>query len=137
MWMAIINSSLSDPFVLFFGNGFSGEVGDSIGVSFRAPHNGFITIFFRMGLFGVLYYLAFGISVIGILGKFASLSSKSKDAAFVGKFGVLNLGAFLGDALTGTIVDSPYTYFLFISSVAASLAFLSNERRRLVEGRGT
>ncbi len=125
MWLGVVDHVISDARRLIFGSGFSGEVGDVIGISFRVPHNGFVTILFRMGVLGLICYVIFLISIfLKCLKQRCGLAEKAS------VFCLLNLGAFLGDVLTGTIIDSPFTYFLWLVSTALCLSVISGTGTR-------
>ncbi len=112
MWGKIIDNVFSSFKTSFFGFGFKGEVLDILNLSFRAPHNGFITILYRGGLVGLVIYLLFIQKLIFSFFskiKFQKHSLQSKSSLFA----LLLIGAFVGDAFTGTIIDSPFTSFLF------------------------
>lgn len=130
MWYDIIQYNLSSWERFLFGNGFSGEVGDVLGISFRSPHNGFITIFYRMGILGVLLFILILVTIFKILtnkkiNKKTLRYSLSEKASI---FGLINLGAFLGDMLTGTIIDSPFTQFLFVFSITLCASLVLDKK---------
>ena len=58
MWVEVIKIS-SNNLIFIFGDGFQQDVGDKIGIQFRAVHNGFITIFYQNGIIGLGIFLYF------------------------------------------------------------------------------
>ena len=130
MWQSIIEYNLESTNRFIFGNGMSGEIGDVLGISFRSPHNGLITIFYRLGLIGVLVYIGIIGSLLYQIFKYRINSTSVNEFSLLYRakiFGLISFGSFLADAMTGAIVDSPFTQYLFIFSIAASFAIL--ERR--------
>lgn len=119
MWTDLIEIMFSNFKSLFFGIGYDGEVLDLLGVDFRAPHNGFITIFVRGGLIGLLIYLLFLTFTFFRLKSKIVFSSIFENYFFLGG---LVFFAFIGDALTGTILDSPFTIFLVYFHLALVMA---------------
>lgn len=125
MWSAIVSKVFESPITTFFGFGYKGEVLDILQVSFRAPHNGFVTILYRGGLIGLFTYLFFLFSLLYIFYSFvrSGINYKDKEVAF---WAIILLGAFIGDASTGTIIDSPFTSFLFYAQMGI-LVVVSNK----------
>lgn len=112
MWTDTINKLLKSPESFLFGLGFSTEISDT---SFRNVHNGYISIMYRSGLFGLLSFLILCLVIAKRL-----YSKKSTVALII-------LICMLLDALTGTILDSPFlsvlTYFIL-----GAFYFPSNEK---------
>lgn len=128
MWLDIINYNFRSLGSFLFGNGFSGEVGDVLGISFRVPHNGFITVFYRTGIIGLIIFIALLISLITKFFRYTPNDNFSNSARI---FGLTLIGSFLGDCFTGTILDSPFTLFVFLCNLSLTMAFLN--RRNLTE----
>ena len=118
MWFEIIEIVSSNPLNLLFGMGFHGEVLDILGVSFRAPHNGFVTIYYRLGIVGIVLFLNVLLSLFLII----KHQFKSQKDIYT-SLNVLLYGAFIGDILTGTIIDSPFTLYIFIALTSILIAY--------------
>jgi len=121
MWSNIVGEWLSSPSTFFFGTGYVGNVALEI---FRNPHNGFLTLIKRGGLINIVLYASF---IIYLIRAIKETHGDKKTMAF----GLASLGAFLGDAATGTIIDSPYTSCIFYAQIALILAYL--ERKTIVK----
>lgn len=121
LWAEALERVFSNPLHVAFGVGYHDNVAQS--VTFRAVHNGYITVFYRNGLvgLGVLGY-AFLKMLNGFRLKFQSYSDRLVVKA--GLLGVIALAGVLGDALTGTIIDSPFTSFIGYAAIAVSIAIL-------------
>lgn len=98
MWLLLIREMYVGGTSRFFlGVGFSGEILDLIGIGFRAPHNGYVSIFVRMGLVGLLCYIT---SLLGILKDLRLRESK------------VILLIYCMDMLVQTTIDSPFVPFM-------------------------
>lgn len=128
MWLEIIKIVSSNPLTFLFGMGFKGEILDVLNVSFRAPHNGFISLFYRIGVIGLTFYLSFLFYLLRILREQFNSNKNNKIAAL----NVILFGTFIGDILTGTILDSPFTQLIFILSISANMALIiKNEKKEM------
>lgn len=119
MWGEALSRIFSNPFYILFGVGYHDTVAQS--VSFRNVHNGYITIFYRNGLVGLGLFSAF---VLRIISRFKGLIRDSADAdeRKSSILGLIMLGGILADALTGTIIDSPFTSFIAYAVIGMTLA---------------
>ncbi|MDC1028576.1 O-antigen ligase family protein [Schleiferiaceae bacterium] len=98
MWLLLLREMyLNGTSRFLFGVGFSGEILDLIGVGFRAPHNGYVSIFVRMGLVGLFCYI---LALWGILKDLRLRESK------------VILLIFCLDMLVQTTIDSPFVPFM-------------------------
>lgn len=118
MWAEIIRMVSSTPLTFLFGLGYAGEIGEALDISFRAPHNGFLTILFRGGIIGLALFGCFLFSLYDTLRRTLRSTSASAEAKREATIGLLVLGALIGDTLTGTILDSPFTSWLFYVQIA-------------------
>jgi hypothetical protein len=118
MWAEIVRMVFSGPASMLFGFGYKGEVGDALGISFRAPHNGFLTILFRGGIIGLGLFLTFLYQVFMMLRRAIRTHGASEEARRAATVGLVVLGSLIGDSLTGTILDSPFTSWLFYMQAA-------------------
>jgi len=118
MWRDIIRSVFDSPGTAIFGYGFEGNVLDILGVKFRAPHNGFVTILYRMGLIGLVLYISF---LNGIF-KHVKTSVNYLPSKYKSLVAII-FGSFLGDTLTGTMIDSPFTYTIVLISISSIFIF--------------
>jgi O-antigen ligase len=127
MWTAITGLVFSSIKSTLFGFGYGGEVGDALGVSFRAPHNGLITILYRSGMIGVLLLVGLFGALFRVFARGLRWARLDSPWRWHAATGLIILGALLGDALTGTILDSPFTGMLFYVH-AGILAVLINRQ---------
>ncbi len=126
MWKELFEYVSSNISTIIFGIGYKGEVLDILGVDFRAPHNGFVTIFVRGGLAGLFFYTFFLITI------FYKIKEKGieTNATFQSKLiAMIVFLSFIGDALTGTIIDSPFTSFIVYFNLAVIFAQLELSKR--------
>lgn len=127
MWLTIVGKVFGSIPTALFGFGFAGEVGDAVGVSFRAPHNGFVTILYRGGVVGLSLYV---ITLAYLLRFFGSALRRAATAPILrahAATGLIILGAFVGDAMTGTILDSPFTSMLFYVQIGIVAVIVSRK----------
>jgi hypothetical protein len=128
MWAQLLRLAFHSPGTVLFGYGYEGEVGDWLGITFRAPHNGFMTILFRGGIVGLGLYAWFLHALYGVLrGTMRSLQTGTEARRQAG-VGLVILGALIGDTLTGTILDSPFTSWLFYAQTAIVCVSISRGR---------
>lgn len=119
MWGEALARIWSNPLYIIFGVGYHDTVAQS--VSFRNVHNGYITILYRNGIIGLGLFFAF---IAKIMKRFSGLISKSPDADIkkASILGLIMLVGVLADALTGTILDSPFTSFIAYAAIGMTLA---------------
>lgn len=125
MWQQLIAVGFSDISRALIGKGFRDTPGDELGVSFRVPHNGFITIFYQAGLAGLALFMLVLAAVFR-----AAMRGASQDLHGRGDYRfrallLVTLGAFIGDSLAGTIIDSPFTSYLWYTLAGFLLTFLT------------
>jgi hypothetical protein len=125
MWTEITRLVFSSVDTAVFGFGFGGEVGDVLGITFRAPHNGFITLLFRGGLIGLLLFVAILVVLFRYFGKVLRTSPEGSERRRHAAMGLILVGAMVGEAMAGTILDSPFTSMLFYTHVAVLLVIVS------------
>jgi hypothetical protein len=113
MWLTVINKTFdSGPLSILFGHGFEGAVSDT---SFRAIHNEYISIYYRTGLVGLALYVFF---LMSIMLQSIRLMKYDQEVSIIL---LVILTSFSSDALTGTIITSPflsivaYTMFAYLS----------------------
>lgn len=125
MWTEITKLVFSSFPTALFGFGFGGEVGDALGVSFRAPHNGFITILYRGGVIGLLLFVWLLISLFVMFARKLRAVPSDHQQWRHAAVGLIILGSLVGDSLAGTILDSPFTSMMFYIQVGILAALLS------------
>lgn len=113
MWMELLKFIHSDWRYWLFGFGFEKEIGEYIGIEFRAPHNGYLTLLFRLGYIGLTLFFTI----------VAMMLSKLKSVAREHPIYLMVLLGFLMDALTGTAFDSPFTLGLVFSIISIGLVY--------------
>ena len=113
MWVELLKLIHSDWRYSLFGFGFEKEIGEYVGIAFRAPHNGYITLLFRLGYIGLSMFLVIIIMILSQLKKLVHMHPI---------FLMVFLG-FLVDALTGTAFDSPFTLGLVFSIIGLGLIY--------------
>lgn len=100
MWSDVIHKiSNGSTSTFLFGHGFYDTVADT---AFRAIHNDFISIFYRVGFVGFTLYISFLMFVFR-----QSIRLMEYDME-VSVMALIVLLAFSSDALTGTIITSPF-----------------------------
>lgn len=108
MWSKTVRKASDNPGGLLLGHGFSEDLGMLVGSTFRSIHNGFLTIGYRVGLLGLFLYLVMLWRIIVE----AVATKESLTIVIV----LVSMGSFVGDGLTGTIIDSPFgSAFFFLT----------------------
>ncbi len=125
MWREIIGLVFSSIDTAMFGFGFAGEVGDVIGISFRAPHNGFVTILYRTGLLGLGLFLLMLWYAFRLLRRAIRVTSPGSPEYALAATGLVILGAMIGESLAGTMLDSPFTSMMFYVHLGIIAAILN------------
>lgn len=127
MWIGILQIVASDINSILFGFGFQGNPADAIGVSFRAPHNGLVTVVYQSGVVGVILFLLFLYGIASETWRGARSERPRLDMERLVLAAIV--GAFIGDLLTGTIIDSPFTYFIFLVHAAILISLIRRRDR--------
>ena len=132
-WKAIVNNSLNNPKLFFFGRGFGPslaigdyfEVGEKSrkGEEFRglakSPHNIILTIFGRMGAIGLLLWLGFNYVFFRYIVQGIMISKRLNEykicnnLAWIASFVLMVVWA----SIFGTLLESPFMaipYFFFM-----------------------
>jgi hypothetical protein len=117
MWVEVIKIS-SNNLIFIFGDGFQQDVGDKIGIQFRAVHNGFITIFYQNGIIGLGIFLYFLFILLKFISNVFNKFKSNEKIVKLTRTSIIIFAAMIGDALTGTILDSPFTSWLFYTQMA-------------------
>ena len=118
MWTAIVKLVFSSIKTALFGFGYAGEVGDALNVPFRAPHNGFVTILYRSGVIGLTLFVGLLLSIFGIFARAVRSGTAESPWRWPAALCLIAIGSLVGDALAGTILDSPFTSMMFYVHVA-------------------
>ena len=126
MWFEVIENTSKTLSGTFFGDGFSTKIVENEFAGI--PHNGFITIFKRAGLFGIFLFLLIIYKTYKLFIPVKSISLK--------KYVFLNLTvlAFLLEMMTGTVIDSPFTAIIIymIFAYGISLGAMKNKLSKVV-----
>jgi hypothetical protein len=117
MWAEVLKLSYEN-LIFIFGDGFQQDVGDKIGIQFRAVHNGFVTIFFQDGIIGLILFLYFLFLLYKFYKNYFYINKENPNLILLIRMGIIIFAAMIGDALTGTILDSPFTSWLFYTQSA-------------------
>lgn len=125
MWKDIIHLVFSAVDTAAFGFGFAGDVGDVLGISFRAPHNGFITILYRGGVVGLALFLGILFALFSFLRQALRAAKARSEVQRHAVVGLVILGAMVGESLAGTMLDSPFTSMLFYTQMGVLLAIIN------------
>jgi hypothetical protein len=132
MWRQITSLVYASLPSSLFGFGYGGEVGEAVGISFRAPHNGFVTILYRSGTIGVVLYTGLLLSLFRYFARALRQAGVRTPVGWHASIGLIILGAMVGDALAGTILDSPFTSMMFYAHAAVTAVVVG--RYRALEG---
>lgn len=122
MWSAAMDVWSSSFFSVFFGVGYFGDVADT---AFRNVHNGYVTILYRGGLVSLFLFLFFLFYIFRFFLTEAISGGRSS------LFGLALTVAFSTDILTGTIIDSPFTSYIFYAYIAVLAAYLDRLKATL------
>ena len=110
-WAEIINNSLSSIKILLFGKGYGVELVDfriAYGVSVREPHNGFLSIFARSGLIGLLLFI--WLHVVLIRNWLSAYKFAKSNNHITEKNYLLYLGSYIIIIFVAAIADSMFQY---------------------------
>jgi hypothetical protein len=139
-WNAIIDDSLRNPALLFFGKGFGPslvtasyfEVGEysrkseEIGGLAKSPHNILISIFSRMGLTGLLLWIGSMTSFYCYI--FKGLKVCKKVADMMNYNIIIWVACFvsmvIGTSLFGVLLESPFTAIPFFFFMGMSMGIV-------------
>jgi|SaaInlStandDraft_3_1057020.scaffolds.fasta_scaffold31469_1 O-antigen ligase len=115
MWMGVLDKSFNNGVLsILFGNGFEGTVSDT---DFRAIHNEYISIYYRTGLIGLILYVFF---LMSVMLQFIRLMKYDQKVSIIL---LIVLVGFLSDALTGTIITSPFLSVVVYAMLAYGTAW--------------
>jgi hypothetical protein len=124
MWRAIVAQVYASLPASIFGFGYQGEVGDAVGITFRSPHNGFVTVLYRTGTVGLLLFAGMLATMFAFFATALRRAGARSPVGWHACIGLIILGSLVGDALAGTIIDSPFTSMMFYAHAGVTAVII-------------
>ena len=118
MWKTIFDGYLKED--IYFGAGYTKNIGDVIYVTFRSPHNSFLHILWRFGLIGILLIMAMLTVCLIIFVRYYKKNRMYKNDLFIttglNEWFIMIIIVGIMDSMFATLLESPFSalpyYFL-------------------------